>query len=355
MHRLALNTAVLGATLLAACAEPSAESAASSVGTPGAAVGTNAVSYSVSDISTGPNDNSYAWDVNDKRVVVGWSNTSTGTHGWVASSPSAPAWLPEPRGARGSEGFAITNSGMIAGTLIFVGGRTTPAFWPSRTSLPRLIPLPAGALFLGDGYGVNSLGQVAGTYFDSSGNRQAFFWDQATNVTTTLGTFGGASAQAHDINDQGKVVGCADDWQTGQPQAFVWTPSTGLVRLDPASPIGCAYGINRRGDAAGWMERGGIDSAAVFPLCCTPRHFLPRRAIGASLSDLNDSLTAVGTLTLTTGMIAFAADQNLATTNLPLVAASSESHATGINACGVIVGWEVDTKVRALLWRPMGC
>ena len=83
MTRLTLSIAAVGATLLAACAEPAAESATTGDPLPPS----HLVSYTVIDFSSGPADDSYAYDINDKKVVVGWTNImGGGTHAWVAST-----------------------------------------------------------------------------------------------------------------------------------------------------------------------------------------------------------------------------------------------------------------------------
>jgi probable HAF family extracellular repeat protein len=72
--------------------------------------------------------------------------------------------------------------------------------------------------------GINNLGQVVG-WFETNGVRHAFLWQN--NTVTDLGTFGGASGYAGDINDQGQVIGSyipgvsvtASDPSAGEPRS----------------------------------------------------------------------------------------------------------------------------------------
>jgi probable HAF family extracellular repeat protein len=67
-----------------------------------------------------------------------------------------------------------------------------------------------------------------------------------------LGTLGGLASEAHDINDQGQVVGWCET-ATGLVHAFGWTEADGMLDLTPGSEHeSCALGINEAGAVVGW-------------------------------------------------------------------------------------------------------
>lgn len=308
-------------------------------------------SYSVVDISSGPNDKSHAEGINDAGVVVGWSNTPTGVHAWWRNR-NRVVWLREPAGATGSEAWAVSNNGSISGTVIYAGEISQPAFWRGPHTMPRLISLPAGSLN-GDGLGVNNLRQVVGDYSDAANLNHAFFWSAATGVTTTLGTLGGSTSGATDINDQGQVSGCAE-LATGETHAYRWTSATGMVDLEPFYLASCAYGINAGGDASGFISTAFADSAAVFLAAGFTRRFLGAGATQPFLLDLNDSLISVGLWTVGGVSVAIAADEFGNSTTLPTFPGATGTVATAINTCGRIVG-RTSGATHALLWIPPGC
>jgi probable HAF family extracellular repeat protein len=304
-------------------------------------------SYSVLDISPGP-DGSQASGINDAGAVVGWSFTSTGTHAWMRDGRRV-IWLKEPRGASGSEAFAIAGNGSISGSVTFPGTGGEPVYWPGAHKKPRVIPLPGG-LSNGSSLGVNNLGQVVGTFYDAASLSHAFLWSEATNTTIDLGTLGGLNAGATDINDRGEVVGCAE-LASGALRAYRWTSSGGMVELAPFYARSCAEGINELGDASGWVNPGSADTSAVFVTAGVSHRYLAE----AELLDLNDSLIAVGFQRVGTQRNAVAIDEFATWTTLPTLSAGAKSTAQAINSAGVIVGYEKlapPGPSRAVMWRP---
>src|SRR5260370_22365124 len=82
---------------------------------------------------------------------------------------------------------------------------------------------------------------------------------------TDLGTLGGATSIAHDVNDRGEVVGLAETG-TGQAHAVLWTATRGPRDLGTlGGPVSMGLAINNRSEVVGgsghaflWTERAGI-------------------------------------------------------------------------------------------------
>ncbi len=112
---------------------------------------------------------------------------------------------------------------------------------------------------------VNRRGQVAGhSRIGGAVVKHAFLIPDPGRMVD-LGSLGGAGTTsiAHDVNDEGAVVGLAET-STGRPHAFLWTAADGMRDL---GALGAAPSIalgNRRevvggsGHAFLWTERAGI-------------------------------------------------------------------------------------------------
>lgn len=79
-----------------------------------------------------------------------------------------------------------------------------------------------------------------------------------------LGTLGGATSIAHDLNDRGEAVGLAET-KAGEPRAFVWTATDGMRDLGTLGAASMALGINDRTEVVGgsghaflWTAGGGM-------------------------------------------------------------------------------------------------
>ena len=135
---------------------------------------------------------------------------------------------------------------------------------------------------------INAHGQVAFSLFDPSG-AHAWFYDGHT--VQNIGTLGGPTASAVDLNDAGQVAGYADT-PSGFAHAFRWSASTGMLDLGAINggPDSRAAAINSAGWVTGWSSIGSV----VEPI----HAFLWRRA-ATGIEDLGNPLG--DSLSLSTG------------------------------------------------------
>ena len=162
----------------------------------------NSATYTLVDIGTHPGgNNSSAFDVNNSRNVVGRSNDGSQTHAFIWNS---------------SDG--IQDIGTLGGYSIL--------------------------------FSINNSNQAVGYSTNNQGADRAFVWD-VTNGILDLGILnGGTFSQANSINDNGIVVGYADNSQTAT--AFSWDATFGLQGIAiQGSTISNAFDINNNGHITG--------------------------------------------------------------------------------------------------------
>jgi probable HAF family extracellular repeat protein len=193
----------------------------------------------IRDLGTLPGgDYSAAFAINDSGIVVGTSNTSTSTHAFSWTRTQGLSDLGTLPGVNASSALAINNQGQIAGSS---GGHA--ALW-SGGSIQDLGTL-GGAT--SEAHGINNLGAIAGVS-DTSSGPHAFLWK--TGAMQDLGVLSGdSSSRADHINDSGMVVGASEG--SGGIRAFVWTSAAGMQPLASDGIYTEAFDVNSNGQVVG--------------------------------------------------------------------------------------------------------
>jgi len=193
----------------------------------------------IRDLGTLPGgDYSSAFAINDSGIVVGASNTSTSMHAFSWTTAQGLNDLGTLPGANASSALAINNPGQIAGSS---GGHA--ALW-SGGSIQDLGTL-GGAT--SEAHGVNNLGAIVGVS-DTSSGPHAFLWQNG--AMQDLGLLSGdTSSRADHINDSGTVVGASEG--SGGVRAFIWTSAAGMQPLGSDGVYSEAFDINNAGQVVG--------------------------------------------------------------------------------------------------------
>jgi len=195
----------------------------------------------IRDLGTLPGgDYSAAFAINDSGVVVGTSNTSTSTHAFSWTLAQGLQDLGTLAGTNASAALAINNPGQI------VGSSGVHAALCSGGNIQDLGTL-GGAT--SEAHGINNLGAIVGVS-DTSSGPHAFLWQNG--AMQDLGVLSGdTSSRADHINDSGMVVGASEG--SGGVRAFVWTSAAGMQSLSGESGAiySEAFDINNAGQVVG--------------------------------------------------------------------------------------------------------
>jgi hypothetical protein len=169
--------------------------------------------------------------------------------------------------------------------------------------------------FLGvgtNGTGMNAQGDVCGNIPVGSGGvelRAAVSRNGQPFVPLPLPP-GMQTSRAHDINDQGIIVGavCPNQYVITQPTAAIWTPKKDgydvqVLGTLPRDPYSSAFAINNVGDVIGasgfwgWNLSTGVRFTPTGPVA------LPNGMLVADVNDLRVGLSGRQLLTLETGKV----------------------------------------------------
>jgi probable HAF family extracellular repeat protein len=175
-------------------------------------------------------------------------------------------------GGSTSSAHDINNNGQVVGVAQTGGGATHGFVWEAGAlyDLNSLLPANSGWQLDGGTYDINDSGQIAGTGL-INGHQHAFLLTDPDGtfanggaVIADLGTLGGISSSAGDLNGSGQVVGGA---KTKDGSSHAFRSSAGM--MTDLKTLGGSYsiaqGVNDAGQVVGWSEiRGGAAHAFLW-------------------------------------------------------------------------------------------
>lgn len=243
------------------------------------------------DLGTLGGSTSFARDINDTGVVVGWSQREgdlvTRAFRWTAASGMHGLGT---LGGTISDAKAVNEAGQIVGWSQVPGGAEHAFIWDATNGMRDLGTL-GGAN--SRAVAINDLGVVVGMSDPTTGYARGFIWD-AANGMRDLGFPDGYGPT--DINNAGRISGSGS-------AAFVWDPVIGLRELTAATATSMGtHAINAGGAVAGWADfGGGADIAALWSPSGVARSLgnlpaIPPWSAGSTSGawDVNDTGSVVG-------------------------------------------------------------
>lgn len=218
----------------------------------------------------------FAWDLSDPVMGIGTAGGSfsianfVNSNGQVAgdsfngdNSFRAVQWAQ----ADGIDAFrdvvsfanSINDNGILAGGED-VGGNLIATIWDSDGSPTHLGTLGGNTSLA---YDINAAGQVVGGAFNGDGVRDPFLWTEGGGMMS-LGNLGGPYSGATSINDNGQVAGFSEDG-AGNELAFLWEDSAGIMSLGTlGGDTSRATDVNNLGQVVGASEDADGNQVAFF-------------------------------------------------------------------------------------------
>lgn len=256
------------------------------------------------------------------------------------------------------ESNPINAKGQVAGSTQD-GGHRRAAIFDTRTRQMRVLPTPSTVeSFATD---INGRGDVSGYIQDTVLTARAFLWSSRTHSLRLLNSLGGVSSMANGINDHGQVVGSVLEARSSYSGAVVWNTRTGVVRTLGGSK---ATAINNQGwvvgvanDPVTLNQRAVLWRPGGYALTYLP---LLSNTDAGNARDINDSGAVVGeqfSLELDDLINRPVVWSGRALRACLLTNAEGNSAAYAINADGRVVGFEasyVNDTLRALTWKSCG-
>jgi probable HAF family extracellular repeat protein len=259
-------------------------------------------------------------------------------------------------GGANSEAVAINDLDQVVGWSMRRDGKQRPVLW-ARGRMRDLGSL-GGSFAVATS--INQAGQVVGNSTlkgdpprdpDETDISHAFLWHNGTMID--LGTLGGASSGATDINDAGIVVGWSDT-KAGRTHACLWR--NGVIRdlgaLDGNSSGAAA--INRRNQIVGHSTVGSEGHAFLWQQGVLTDLGTLGGDTYSSAYDINAAGQVVGDIALPPAASRRRAFVLIDGRVIRLPYPGRNSGASAINARGFIVGATdlSSTRYHAALWRP---
>jgi probable HAF family extracellular repeat protein len=205
---------------------------------------------------------------------------------------------------------------------------------------------------------VNDVGQVVGYATTAASQARAFLWQEG--AMTNLGTLGGNASNANSINAFGHIAG-SSNFAPGSPYRAVLWDGSAMINLTPdlaASESSIAYGVNDARDVVGTLSSLGKSIPFIWRNG-TRTSLADLAGIGAYAYDINNVGQVVGSayspdITPLGPMQHAVLWQDGVIADLGLLPGDEDSAAVAINAFGQIVGssGRTDPETYESFYRP---
>jgi len=193
-------------------------------------------------------------DINDAGTVVGaaYISANVGIRGFVATGTSGTQLPILPTGDPEANSFAvaINTTGQIAGESPVNGFARHAVLWSSGGGTPQDLGTLGGTS--SRAIDINASGQVIGwSQLPGDASSSFFLWSSGAGMQNLATVIGAAVTDVVEINGAGQIIGTYGA-SNGQSHAFLYTPGSGLRDLGTLGGTSSApTGLNSRGDVVG--------------------------------------------------------------------------------------------------------
>ena len=232
-------------------------------------------------------DNAHAEAINDLGQIVGWRNGRA-----FRRSGTTFLDLGVPTGFGESFGFAINESGQVAGHVISPTGNSERVF---RYTDGVGMVLIGGTGEYNRAFGINTAGDVVGGGRPVFGPKQAFLYTDAAGMQALNALIdpnaGWFLLGAGDINDAGQVAAWASH-TNGYQHAVRLTP--GAVSPAPAAPSGLTGSLSKGRVRLTWTDNSDDETGFRIEHAAGPAGFVQLAVVGANVTQYSDRNLARG-------------------------------------------------------------
>jgi probable HAF family extracellular repeat protein len=323
--------------------------------TAGSALAAPPAGWIATDLGTLGGSSSHATAVNNAGVVVGDSDTGSGTiHAFSRAPGGTMHDLGTLPGGSFSTAVAINASGQIAGYGDIASGAMHAIRWSAAGAATDLGDLGGGD---STAVAINDAGTVAGTSTTAAGQQHAFLRGMTGNMVD-LGTLGGTWSSATAISASGQVVGSSLLAGDLDEHAFRASSAGVMADIGTTGFESKALAINSAGSAVGFRSETGNPPSETGFLRTTGLTLIGGAASFTSANAINTAGQVVGVAPAPTDATVQSA---FSWTTAGLVNIGTLGGTFGaayaVNTAGQVVGTSTiadDAASHAFYWAPGG-